>query len=211
VVRVRDGDLMAVRSQSAREVPPRRSTSARDERVEALLGIGDVAGKALLEVEEAAHSARLDLEAAIRSVRALTEQQDASRRALDALDAAGTGAVYHLRALDHLTEQASRIVAGSLLEGHELVGEDTLERLDAWADLSRAQAQRLEQRRDDAWGLAELLDALSDLGRREAVRLQQVLQRGSSVLTSRTGMLEQQSRTARAITDDLARDQRVGD
>ena len=119
-------------------------------------------------MEEAARSARKDLEAAIHSVRALTEQQHAARRALDALDAAGTGAVYHLRAVDHLTEQASRIVAASLLEGHELVGEDTLERLDAWADLSRAQAQRLEQRRDDAWGLAELLDALSDLGRREA-------------------------------------------
>jgi hypothetical protein len=33
-----------------------------------------------------------------------------------------------------------------------------------------------------------------------------VLQRGSSVLASRTGVLEQQSRTARSITDDLARD-----
>ena len=185
---------------------PRRPTPARDERVEALLGVGDVAGQALLVVEEAARSAREDLEAAIRSVRALAEQQDAARRALDALDAAGTGAVYHLRAVDHLTERASRIVAASLLDGHELVGEDTLERLDAWADLSRAQAQRLEQRREEAWGLTELLDALSDLGRREAVRLQEVLQRGSSVLASRTGVLEQQSRTARSITDDLARD-----
>lgn len=204
---MRDGDdLMASRSHPAREVPLRRPASTRDERVEALLGVGEVAGMALLEVEEAARAARQDLEAAIRSVRALTEQQDASRRALDALDAAGTGAVYHLRAVDHLTEQASRIVAASLLDGHELVGEDTLERLDAWADLSRAQAQRLEQRRDDAWGLAELLDALTDLGRREAVRLQEVLQRGSTVLASRTGVLEQQSRTARAITDDLARD-----
>ncbi len=199
-------DLMASRSHAAREVPPRRPASARDERVEALLGVGDLAGQALLAVEEAARSARTDLEAAIHSVRALTEQQHAARRALDALDAAGTGAVYHLRAVDHLTEQASRIVAASLLEGHELVGEDTLERLDAWADLSRAQAQRLEQRRDDAWGLAELLDALSDLGRREAVRLHEVLQRGSTVLTSRAGVLEQQSRTAQAITDDLARD-----
>jgi hypothetical protein len=207
VVRVRDGDdLMASRSHSAREVPLRRLTSPRDERVEALLAVGEVAGRALLEVEEAARAARLDLEAAIRSVRALTEQQDASRRALDALDAAGTGAVYHLRAVDHLTEQASRIVAASLLDGHELVGEDTLERLDAWADLSRAQAQRLEQRRDEAWGLAELLDALTDLAGREAVRLQEVLQRGSTVLAARTGVLEQQSRTARAITDDLARD-----
>ncbi len=199
-------DLMAPRSHAAREVPPRRPASARDARVEALLGVGDLAGQALLAVEEAARSARTDLEAAIHSVRALTEQQHAARRALDALDAAGTGAVYHLRAVDHLTEQASRIVAASLLEGHELVGEDTLERLDAWADLSRAQAQRLEQRRDDAWGLAELLDALSDLGRREAVRLHEVLQRGSTVLTSRAGVLEQQSRTAQAITDDLARD-----
>ncbi len=201
-----DDDLTASRSQAAREVPPRRPTPARDERVEALLGVGDVAGQALLVVEEAARSAREDLEAAIRSVRALAEQQDAARRALDALDAAGTGAVYHLRAVDHLTERASRIVAASLLDGHELVGEDTLERLDAWADLSRAQTQRLEQRREEAWGLTELLDALSDLGRREAVRLQEVLQRGSTVLTSRAGVLEQQSRTAQAITDDLARD-----
>ena len=204
---MRDGDdLTASRSRSAREVPPRRPASAQDERVEALLGVGDVAGLALLVVEEAARSAREDLEAAIRSVRALTEQQDAARRALDTLDAAGTGAVGHLRAVDHLTEQASRIVAASLLEGDELAGEDTLERLDAWADLSRAQAQRLEQGRDDAWGLAELLDALSDLGRREAMRLQEVLQRRSTVLTSLTSVLEQQSRTARAITDDLARD-----
>ena len=187
---MRDGDdLMASRSHSAREVTPRRPTSARDERVEALLGVGDVAGLALLVVEEAARSAREDLEAAIRSVRALTEQQESARRALDALDAAGTGAVGHLREVDHLTEQASRIVAASLLEGDELAGEDTL-----------------EQGRDDAWGLAELLDALSDLGRREAVRLQEVLQRRSTVLTSLTGVLEQQSRTARAITDGLARD-----
>jgi hypothetical protein len=204
---VRDGDdLTASRSHAAREVPSRRPPSAQDDRVEALLGVGDVAGQALLLVEEAARSAREDLEAAIRSVRALTQQQDAVRRALETLDAAGTGAVYHLRAVDHLTEQASRIVAASLLDGHELAGEDTLERLDAWADLSRAQAQRLEQRRDDAWGLAELLDALSNLGRREAVRLQELLQRRSTVLTSLTGVLEQQSRTARAITDDLARD-----
>ncbi len=204
---MRDGDdLTASRSHAAREVPSRRPPSAQDDRVEALLGVGDVAGQALLLVEEAARSAREDLEAAIRSVRALTQQQDAVRRALETLDAAGTGAVYHLRAVDHLTEQASRIVAASLLDGHELAGEDTLERLDAWADLSRAQAQRLEQRRDDAWGLAELLDALSNLGRREAVRLQELLQRRSTVLTSLTGVLEQQSRTARAITDDLARD-----
>ncbi len=204
---MRDGDdLTASRSHAAREVPSRRPESAQDDRVEALLGVGDVAGQALLLVEEAARSAREDLEAAIRSVRALTQQQDAARRALDALDAAGTGAVYHLRAVDHLTEQASRIVAASLLDGHELAGEDTLERLDAWADLSRAQAQRLEQRRDDAWGLAELLDALSNLSRREGVRLQELLQRRSTVLTSLTGVLEQQSRTARAITDDLARD-----
>lgn len=204
---MRDGDdLTASRSHAAREVPSRRPPSHQDDRVVALLGIGDVAGQALLLVEEAARSAREDLEAAIRSVRALTEQQDAARRALDALDAAGTGAVYHLRAVDHLTEQASRIVAASLLDGHELAGEDTLERLDAWADLSRAQAQRLEQRRDEAWGLAELLDALSNLSRREGVRLQELLQRRSTVLTSLTGVLEQQSRTARAITDDLARD-----
>lgn len=203
---MRDGDnLTASRSQSVREVPPRRPMS-RDERVEALLGVGDVAGTALLEVEEAARSARQDLEAAVRSVRALGEQQDAARRALDALDAAGTGAVYHLRAVDHLTEQASRIVAASLREGQEVVGEDTLERLDSWADLSRAQAQRLEQRRDDAWGLAELLDALSDLGRREAVRLEEVLRKRSTVLTSLAASLEQQSRAARAITDDLGRD-----
>ena len=204
---MRDGDdLTASRSHAAREVPSRRPASAHDDRVEALLGVGDVAGQALLLVEEAARSAREDLEAAIRSVRALTQQQEAVRRALETLDAAGTGAVYHLRAVDHLTEQASRIVAASLLDGHELAGEDTLERLDAWADLSRAQAQRLEQRRDDAWGLAELLDALSTLGLREAVRLQELLQRRSTVLSSLAGVLEQQSRNARAITDDLARD-----
>jgi hypothetical protein len=204
---VRDGDdLTASRSHAAREVPSRRPPSAQGDLVDALLGVGADAGQALLMVEEAARSAREDLEAAIRSVRALTEQQDAARRALDALDAAGTGAVYHLRAVDHLTERASRIVAASLLDGHELAGEDTLERLDAWADLSRAQAQRLEQRREDAWGLAELLEALSTLGRREAVRLQELLQRRSTVLASLTGVLEQHSRSARAITDDLARD-----
>ncbi|MFL6152509.1 MAG: hypothetical protein ACJ72B_09025 [Ornithinibacter sp.] len=203
---MREGDDLTASRSHTREASSRRPPPAGDHRVEALLGLGDVAGLALLVVEEAARSAREDLEAAIRSVRSLAEQQDAAGRALDALEAAGSGAVGHLREVDHLTEEASRIVAASLLEGEELAGEDTLERLDTWADLSRAHAQRLEQGRNDAWGLAELLDALSDQGRREAVRLQEVMQRRSTVLSSLTGVLEQQSRSARAITKDLVRD-----
>ncbi|MFL6166331.1 MAG: hypothetical protein ACJ710_08620, partial [Ornithinibacter sp.] len=155
---MREGDDLTASRSHTREASSRRPPPAGDHRVEALLGLGDVAGLALLVVEEAARSAREDLDAAIRSVRALTEQQDAARRALDTLDAAGTGAAGHLREVDHLTGAASRIVAASLLDGDDLAAEDTLERLDAWADLSRAQAQRLEQGREDAWGLAELLD-----------------------------------------------------
>ena len=199
---MRDGDRAAARGSRAREVPKASAPPPEDERADALLAVGDIAGVAFLLLEEAARSSREDLDAVLRNIRTVTAQRDAARRALAALDEAGVGAVRHLRAVDDLTERASRVVAATLLDGDELVGEDALEQLDAWAGLSRARSTRLQQDRDAAWGLGEVLDALTELRHSEAARLQEVLLRRSTVLATLTRVIEQQAATAGAITGD---------
>ena len=159
------------------------------------------ASMALLVVQEAAPAAREDLDAVIRTVRAIDLQKRAAHDAAKALDDVGARAAKHLRAVDRLTEAASRSVGAALAANGSPTSETVLEELDSWADLSRLESEGLDQYLQRRWGLAEALDSLTDLGEEEARRLQQVIERRAGLMTVLTELLTKQAEAARSITD----------
>ena len=174
-----------------------------EQRLDLLLAAGDVASLAFQVAQEAAQSARHDLETVMRSIRAINEHQRAARAAVEALDEAGTRAAAHLHAVDELTEAASRTLGEALEDSGELASEAALEQLDAWADASRLQSQRLRHDLRDRWGVGEALDSLAELGQAEAIRLQQLMDRRAKLLQTLSTILKAQADTARSITDNL--------
>jgi hypothetical protein len=173
------------------------------ERLELLLAVGDVASLAFQVAQEAAQSARHDLETVMHSIRALNEHQRAGRAAVEALDDAAGRAAAHLHAVDELTEAASRTLGEALDDSGELASEAALEQLDAWADASRLQSQRLHHDLHDGWGVGEALDSLAELGQAEAVRLQMLMDRRAKLMQALSTILKAQADTARSITDNL--------
>ena len=197
---------MASSGDGDRELNGRRAAHADTrrlgaERIAALLTVADAASMALLVVQEAAAAAREDLDAVLRSVRAVDLQKRAAHDAAKALDDVGARAAKHLRAVDRLTEAASRSVGAALAATGSPASETVLEELDSWADLSRLESEGLEQYLQRRWGLAEALDSLTDLGEEEARRLQQVIERRAGLMTVLTELLTKQAEAARSITD----------
>lgn len=171
------------------------------ERTRELLALADSAAMALVVLEEAVRSAREDLQAALRSVRAVDEQTRTMREAAAGLDDAGARAADHLRAVDQLTESATRSVGAALAGSGAPTGESVLDQLEAWADLSRIHAEALQRYRGDVWGLTEAVAALEELRASEAQRLQQVLERRAGLLTVLTTLFSEQTEKARSITE----------
>jgi hypothetical protein len=187
--------------QNGHPAPPAADRRIGPERIAELLTLADAVGLALQVLEGAARSAREDLDSLLRNVAAIDRQQRAGRGAAHALDEAGARAAQHLRTVDRLTEAASRTVGAALAESGSHASEAALEQLDAWADLSRIEAEGLHEYRRDRWGLADVLESLDDLHEVEARRLQQLIERRSDLLTSLTQLLARHADTARAVTD----------
>jgi len=199
------GYLMASSGDADRELNGRRAAHADTrrigaERIEALLAVADAASMALLVVQEAATAAREDLDAVMRTVRAIDLQKRAAHDAADALDDAGARAAKHLRAVDRLTEAASRSVGAALAASGSHTHETVLEELDSWADLSRLESEGLQEYLRRRWGLAEALDSLTELSEGEARRLHQVIERRAGLMTALTEVLTKQAEAARSIT-----------
>ena len=113
------GQLMASSDDADRQLNGRRAAHADTrrigaERIAALVAVADAASMALLVVQEAATAAREDLDAVLRTVRAIDLQKQVAHDAASALDDAGARAAKHLRAVDRLTEAASRSVGAAL-------------------------------------------------------------------------------------------------
>ena len=196
---------MASSDDADRQLNGRRAAHADTrrigaERIAALVAVADAARLALLVVQEAATAAREDLDAVLRTVRAIDLQKRAAHDAASALDDAGARAAKHLRAVDRLTEAASRSVGAALAASGSHTDETVLEELDSWADLSRLESEGLQQYLRRRWGLAEALESLTELGEAEARRLQQVLERRARLMTTLTEVLTTQAEAARSIT-----------